>query len=250
MPGIGDLVGNGQLYLALPIALLAGLLSFLSPCILPLVPGYLGYVGGQTGDGSRTDRRRLLLGVSLFILGFTVVFTASVMLSGLVGGYLSIWLRVHGTLITQFAGVFVIILGLVFIAQFTFLQRTFKPSWAPRTGLIGAPLLGIIFAIGWTPCIGPTLTTIIAISASSGSAGVGILLGIAFSLGLGIPFLLAALGFGWFASSTKWVKRHIRLVNIVGGSLLIVIGVLMVSGVWSNLMLELGVIASEFVPAL
>ena len=250
MPGIGDLVGDGQLYLAVPIALLAGLLSFLSPCILPLVPGYLGYVGGASGNGGSADRRRLLLGVSLFILGFTIVFTASVMLSGLIGGYLSIWLRVHGTLITQIAGVIVIVLGLVFIGQFTFLQRTIKPSFAPRTGLIGAPLLGIIFAIGWTPCVGPTLGVIIGISGSSGSAWVGILLGIAFSLGLGIPFLLAALGFGWFASSTKWVKRHIRLVNIIGGSMLIAIGVLMVTGIWSTLMLQLGVIASEFVPAL
>lgn len=245
MPDIGDLVGNGQLYLAVPIALIAGVVAFVSPCILPLVPGYLGLVGGATSGDGGAARRRLVGGVGLFVLGFTVVFTLTVT----VLGFVSTWLVVHRGLLTQIAGIIVIVLGLVFIGQFTFLQRSFKPSWAPRAGLAGAPLLGIVFGLGWTPCLGPALTTIVAIAASSGSQWQGIVLGIAFSIGLGIPFLLAALGFGWFATSTRFIKRHIRAVNLIGGGLLVVIGVLMVTGVWNHLMTSLGAVILDFVPA-
>lgn len=237
---------DGPLFVALPIALLAGLVSFLSPCILPLVPGYLGYVGGVTGADGRPDRRRLVLGVSLFILGFTLVFT----LTNAAFGALGFWLVRWDDLIIRIAGVLVIALGLVFIGQFTFLQRTIKPGWAPRTGLLGAPLLGVVFGLGWTPCLGPTLAAITAMSLTSGSVVQSVILGIAYSLGLGIPFLLIAFGFGWVTTSVKWAKRHIRLINIVGGAMLVVIGLLMVSGVWSILMSNLGVMILEFVPAL
>lgn len=237
---------DGPLVVAIPIAILAGLVSFLSPCILPLVPGYLGYVGGVTGADGRPDRRRLVAGVLLFILGFTLVFT----LTNAAFGALGLWLVRWDDLIIRIAGVLVIALGLVFIGQFTFLQRTLKPGWAPRTGLAGAPLLGIVFGLGWTPCLGPTLVTITAMSLSSGSAVQGVVLGVAYSLGLGIPFLLIALGFGWAATTVAWVKRHIRVVNIVGGAILVVIGILMVSGLWSLLMSTLGVMILEFVPAL
>jgi cytochrome c-type biogenesis protein len=237
---------DGPLFVAIPIAILAGLVSFLSPCILPLVPGYLGYVGGVTGADGQPDRRRLVAGVLLFILGFTLVFT----LTNAAFGALGLWLVRWDDLIIRIAGVLVIALGLVFIGQFTFLQRTLKPGWAPRTGLAGAPLLGIVFGLGWTPCLGPTLVTITAMSLSSGSAVQGVVLGVAYSLGLGIPFLLIALGFGWAATTVAWVKKHIRVVNIVGGAILVVIGILMVSGLWSLLMSNLGVMILEFVPAL
>jgi len=246
MPGVGELVGDGQLVIALPIALLAGLLSFLSPCILPLVPGYLGYVGGLSGTGGRRDRSRLVIGVSLFVLGFTLVFVATNAAFGAVGT----WLVVYGDTITRFAGVLVILLGLVFIGQFTFLQRQFKPKWMPATGLAGAPLLGILFGLGWTPCLGPTLAAITAISLSGGSAWQGVVLGVVYSLGLGIPFILVAFGFGWVATSVAWIKKRIRIVNIVGGALLVIIGVLMVTGLWSLWMSELGGFINVFVPAL
>ena len=245
MPGIGELVGNGQLLVALPIALLAGLVSFLSPCILPLVPGYLGYVGGLAG-GERGSRRRLVAGVSLFILGFTIVFVIMNALAGTAG----LWLVQHRDLITRLSGILVIAVGLVFIGQFSFLQRQVKPTWLPATGLAGAPLLGLIFGIGWTPCLSPTLTAITLLSLDGGSPLTGAILGVAYSLGLGIPFVLVALGFGWVATSVAWVKKHIRVVNIVGGSLLIMIGVLMVSGIWSIFMSQLGAVILDFVPAL
>jgi cytochrome c-type biogenesis protein len=246
VPGVGELVGDGQLVVALPIALLAGLLSFLSPCILPLVPGYLGYVGGLSGTGGRRDRSRLVLGVSLFVLGFTVVFV----ITNAAFGALGTWLVIYSGTITRVAGVLVIVLGLVFIGQFTFLQRSLKPRWMPATGLAGAPLLGIVFGIGWTPCLGPTLAAITAISFSGGSAWQGVLLGTVYSLGLGIPFLLVAFGFGWVTTSVAWIKKRIRLVNIVGGTVLVIIGVLMVTGLWSQWMYEFTAVINGFVPAL
>ncbi len=237
---------DSPLFVGIPIALLAGLLSFLSPCILPLVPGYLGYVGGVTGDDGRPARRRVVLGVALFILGFTLVFTLANAAFGAVGT----WLYIYGDLLVRIAGVLVIGLGLVFIGQFGFLQRTVKPRWVPRTGLAGAPLLGIVFGLGWTPCLSPTLATITAMSLSTGSAAQSVVLGVAYSLGLGIPFLLIALGFGWVTTTVAAARRHIRIINIVGGAMLVVIGILMVTGLWSLIMSQLGAVINEFVPAL
>lgn len=239
-----SLIGS-PLWLAVPIALAAGLLSFLSPCILPLVPGYLGYIGGQSGEG-RGDRRRLLAGVGLFVLGFTIVFTLTVTVSGAIG----VWLVLYRDLITRIAGVVVILLGLVFIGRFTLLQRQLKLSWAPRTGVAGAFLLGLVFGVGWTPCTGPTLAAISALALGGGSAYQGVLLGVVYSLGLGIPFVLAALGFGWFASSTRFLKRHIRVVNIIGGAILVAVGILMVSGLWILALNALQGVVLDFTPAL
>ncbi|MCU1639516.1 MAG: cytochrome c biosis protein CcdA [Microbacteriaceae bacterium] len=243
---IRELVANGSLLVALPIALLAGLVSFASPCILPLVPGYLGYIGGFASSDKRSDRRRLVLGVALFVLGFTVVFVAFNLAFSLAGLLLIPWLDP----ITRVVGVIVIVMGLVFIGQFTFLQRSWKPSWKVATGLGGAPLLGIVFGLGWAPCIGPTLAVISQLSLTSGSAGRGVLLGVVYSLGLGIPFLLVALGFNWVTGSVAWLKRHIRAVNVVGGAMLVLIGLLMVSGIWQQLMSQLGAVISGFEPAI
>jgi cytochrome c-type biogenesis protein len=244
---IQAIIDNGNLLFALAIAVAAGVIAFLSPCVLPLVPGYLGYIGGYTSEADRPHRSRLLLGVLLFVLGFTIVFVAyNWILGG--AGFL---LRSHLDLITRIAGVLVIIMGLVFIGQFSFLQRTIKPSWTTATGMAGAPLLGIVFGLGWTPCIGPTLAAVLSLSTNSGSPWRGAILGLAFSIGLGIPFLLVALGLNWVTGSLAFLRRHIRAVNIVGGILLVVIGILMVSGVWQLLMSELGAAVNNgFVPVI
>lgn len=246
MGGVGQIVFSGQLLLALPVALLAGLVSFASPCVLPLVPGYLAYVGGMSDPGAKRDRSRVLTGVALFILGFAVVFVAY----GAAFGALGFWLVRWQEVVIRVLGALVIVMGLVFIGQFSFLQRTIKPSWRPATGLIGAPLLGIVFGLGWTPCIGPTLAAISALSVGSGSPWRGALLGLFYCIGLGIPFLLVALGFDWVAGSVAFLKRHIRAINIIGGVLLVLIGVLMVTGLWSELMSQFLAVIQGFEPAL
>lgn len=245
MSGAGEAIFSGQLLVAIPIALLAGLISFASPCVLPLVPGYLGYVGGLVEPGSTRGRGRLLTGVALFVLGFSLVFVSIAAFAGTVGAWVVQWEE----LVTRILGGVVIVMGLVFIGQFGVMQRTIKPSWRPATGLAGAPLLGIVFAIGWTPCLGPTLTAITALSFQSGSAPRAALLGFVYCLGLGIPFLLVALGLTWMTGSIAFIKRHIRTINIIGGTLLVVIGVLMVSGVWTAWMYRLqGVMATIVTP--
>jgi cytochrome c-type biogenesis protein len=244
--GVGEIVFSGQLLFALPVAVLAGLVSFASPCVLPLVPGYLAYVGGFTDLGAKRDRSRLLTGVALFILGFAIVFVAY----GAAFGALGLWLVRWQEVVIRILGVLVIVMGLVFIGQFSFLQRTIKPTWRPATGLIGAPLLGIVFGLGWTPCIGPTLAAISALSVGSGSPWRGALLGLFYCIGLGIPFLLVALGFDWVAGSVTFLKRHIRAINIIGGVLLVIIGILMASGIWSQLMSQFLAVIQGFEPAL
>jgi cytochrome c-type biogenesis protein len=249
---VGSLVTSGPLVVAIPIALLAGLVSFASPCIFPLVPGYLAYIGGFTDgrstarSGDRRGRNRLLLGVALFILGFAVVFVVGGFLFGAVGFWLIQW----RDLLTRIAGVVVILLGLVFVGQFTFLQRTFRPQWRPATGLAGAPILGVVFAIGWSPCTGPTLAAISGLSLSSGSAWQGALLALFYALGLGIPFLLLALGLGWASDASSFLRRHMRAVNIIGGLLLITIGILMVSGIWNYWIIQLQGVLPDFRPAI
>jgi cytochrome c-type biogenesis protein len=241
----GAEVLGGALWLAIPIAHAAGLLSFLSPCVLPLVPGYLGYVSGVT-SGQEKTRGRMLAGVGLFVAGFSVVFLTVSLLVGSVG----VFVAQYTDVILRIAGVVVIVMGIVFIGQVSFLQRTIKPGWQPRTGLIGAPLLGIVFAVGWTPCIGPTLIAVQSLVFDQGDLGRALIIGLAYCIGLGIPFLLVAIGFGWVGGSVRWVKRHIRAINIAGGVLLILIGVLMVSGLWRGIISAMGAVINGFAPAL
>lgn len=237
----GDLVAGGALWAAIPIAILAGLISFVSPCVLPLVPGYLGYLGGASaataveGTSTRTataERTRLLLGVTLFIAGFTVVFVTVTIL----GGTFGLLLLQYANVLTRVFGVVVIILGLVFIGFFGVAQRTLRPRVQSRAGLLGAPLLGFALGVGWTPCIGPTLAAILSVSWNLGDPARAGLLGLAYSLGLGLPFLVLALGWGWASRSVAFLRRHIRTLNIVGGGVLVLLGILMVTGLWTALM--------------
>ncbi|GAT72087.1 cytochrome c biogenesis CcdA family protein [Microbacterium hydrocarbonoxydans] len=247
------IIGSGALWLAIPVAMLAGLVSFLSPCVLPLVPGYLGFLGGAVApraQGGATDaaapgRRQLVLGVLLFILGFSLVFVLITALGGTAGAFFLRW----GDVVTRILGVVVILMGLVFLGLFRFAQREFRFHVDSKAGIIGAPLLGVALGIGWAPCMGPTLAAIIALSFNAGDPVRAGFLGLAYSLGLGIPFLLVALGFGWAAKTIGFLRRHIRIVNIVGGVLLIALGILMVTGLWTDIMSRLtAVIGSVFLP--
>lgn len=239
LQSVGEIVFSGSLLAALPIALLAGFIAFVSPCILPLVPGYLAYVTGfSRPDELRGNRGRVVLGAGLFVLGFTVVFVGFSLLFATAG----LVLQTQLDLVTRIAGVLVIAMGLVFIGQVSFLQRTVRPRWQVATGLGGAPLLGIVFGLGWAPCLGPTLAAVYSLALTEGGLGRAALIGFVYCLGLGIPFLLVALGFGWVTGATRWLKQNIRAINIVGGSLLIVIGLAMVTGLWQQFVSSLGAV--------
>jgi len=241
---VGEIVFGGSLWLAAPLALLAGLVSFASPCVLPLVPGYLGILGGST-DG-RPRVARAVWGAVLFVLGFSVVFVAFGIAFGAAGLALKPWLD----LVTRIMGAIIIVLGLVFVGFFRLFQRTAKINLAPRVGLAGAPLLGIVFGLGWTPCIGPTLAAIFSLSLDAATPERGALLGVAYCIGLGLPFVLLAAGFQWATSSVGFLRRHIRAINIAGGILLILIGVLMVTGLWNLIIVSTQAAIGEYVTAL
>jgi cytochrome c-type biogenesis protein len=232
---VGEIVLSGSLLLALPIALLAGLVAFASPCVLPLVPAYLGYVGGMTKlpePGQRSGRGPLLLGVLLFVLGFSAVFVGLSIAFASVGALLGTQLD----LITRIAGVVVILMGFVFIGQVSFMQRNLTLPVKAATGVAGAPVLGVVFGLGWAPCIGPTLIAVNALALSVGDIGRAAVLATAYCLGLGLPFLALALGMHSATKAMSFMRRHIRIINIFGGALLMLIGLAMVSGLWQQLM--------------
>jgi cytochrome c-type biogenesis protein len=276
MSGVGQLVASGPLILALPVAAAAGAVTFLSPCVLPLVPGYLSFVTGMAGasgaqptassppgqaapadgagpgtaDGSgvavaartvtapappRGSRGRVVAGTALFVLGFSLVF---VVVGAAIGG-LGHLLTGHERLLTQVLGGLTILLGFLFAGAFdwfSFAGRIVRPSARPKAGLAGAPLLGVMFGLGWAPCTGPTLSAVLALAASTGTVTRGAILAFVYALGLGVPFILVALGFQSVMRASGFARRHARLITRIGGAMLVCVGLLEVTGAWSTFM--------------
>ena len=252
-------LADGSLLLALPIALFAGVVSFLSPCVLPLVPGYLSYVTGLSGadlagtgrqvsDGPGTAvadhvaaaparTRRVLLGASLFVLGFTAVFVSEGALFGNIGSHL----LEHQTAVNRVGGALSILLGLVFLGVLPRMQREWRFHRLPRAGLAGAPLLGMLFAVGWTPCIGPTLGVVLNLSyaSSSATAGRGAVLTAVYCIGLGLPFVVAGVAFRRALGAFAVIKRHYSVVIWAGAAMMVAVGVLLLTGEWTQLSRDL-----------
>lgn len=256
MSGLTELAISGPLLVAALLALAAGAVSFASPCCIPLVPGYLAYLAGLAGTAApdavgpdpaggagprsgaggqqvarRTGRARLVVASLLFVGGFTVVFTAAIM--SVIG--LSDLLLVNEQMLQRIGGVVTIAMGLVFLGVVPVLQREVRIDHRPQRGLWGAPVLGAVFGLGWTPCLGPTLTGVLALAAGTqvGPATLrGAVLVLAYSLGLGLPFVALALGAGWAVRTTGWLRRHTRGIQLAGGVLLVAVGVLLTTGLW------------------
>ncbi|MFJ8072397.1 cytochrome c biogenesis CcdA family protein [Streptomyces sp. NPDC096176] len=234
---MNDTVLGGALLLALPIAVLGGLVSFFSPCVLPLVPGYLSYVTGISGtDLAEARRGRMVTGASLFVLGFTVVFVSG----GALFGYFGTTLVGHREILSKILGVLMILLGIFFMGLMPWLtQREFRFHKRPTTGLVGAPLLGALFGVGWTPCFGPTLTSVNMLALDQASAGRGAILMVAYCLGLGLPFIVAAVAFRKALGAFGWIKRHYTWVMRIGGIMMIATGLLLLTGAWDTLVQEM-----------
>jgi cytochrome c-type biogenesis protein len=243
-----ELAISGPLVLAAGVSLAAGAVSFASPCVVPLVPGYLAYLAGLVGaetpavtvdettdKPARSGRFRVAGAALLFVAGFTVVFgAASILVLGVSNSLLA-----NEQLLERIGGVITILMGLVFIGLVPALQRDFRLHAVPRAGVFGAPLLGAVFALGWTPCLGPTLTGVLSV-ADATTPGVGntvraVLLVLAYCLGLGVPFIVLALGARWAVRATGWLRRHVRGMQIAGGVLLLCVGVALVTGGWDVL---------------
>jgi cytochrome c-type biogenesis protein len=243
-------ITDGSLLLALPLAAAAGLVSFLSPCVLPLVPGYLAYTTGLTAaevfDDAGRRRGRLVLGALLFVAGFTVVFVSAGVLLGSFGSFL----LDHQDALQRWLGAFTIVMGLAFIGVLPWLQRDVRIDKRPAVGLAGAPLLGAAFGLGWSPCLGPTLGAVMALGLDQGTALRGGVLAVAYCLGLGLPFVVTALAFGRAMTAFGWVKRHYLAVMRTGGGLLVVIGLLLVTGAWDQLVEQLQVWVNGFTVAI
>lgn len=226
-----ETIAAGSWWLAAAVAVAAGVMSFASPCVLPLVPSYLGYVSSSVSSSvSRRRRGSLLLGAGLFVLGFSVVFVSY----GALFGGLGAALTEHRAVIERLLGVIVILLGVGFMGGISWLQRDRRPhSWA-ATGRIGAVVLGIAFGLGWSPCVGPALAAVQSLAFNSATAARGAMLSLCYCLGLGLPFLLIASLGERLARSTAFLRRHTRVINLVGGAMLAVLGLLLVTGAWAD----------------
>ncbi|MFJ2911643.1 cytochrome c biogenesis CcdA family protein [Streptomyces sp. NPDC087228] len=237
LQGENSTIVDGALIVALPLAVLAGLVSFFSPCVLPLVPGYLSYVTGVSGtDLAQARRGRMVAGASLFVLGFTAVFVSG----GALFGFFGQTLQEQSGILTKILGVLMILMGIFFMGLMPWMtQREFRIHKRPVTGLAGAPVLGALFGIGWTPCLGPTLSSVSMLAMQQGTAGRGAILTIAYCLGLGVPFVLAAVAFRKALGAFGWVKRHYAWVMRIGGVMMIVTGLLLLTGAWGTMMQQL-----------
>jgi cytochrome c-type biogenesis protein len=253
-----SLAVSGPLLAAVAVAVLAGAVSFASPCVVPLVPGYLAYLAGLVGADAppasvdearvpRAGRWRVAGAAALFVAGFTAVFGA--ILVGVV------WLAdalVRNELVLQrLGGVVMVAMGLAFIGLVPFLQRERRLHWVPRAGLWGAPLLGAVFGLGWVPCVGPTLAGVVAVAAGTGGGSLrGVVLTLAYCAGLGLPFVVIALGASRAVRALGWLRRHTRAIQVGGGVLLVAVGLLLVSGLWGGLLARLQVSVTGFTPVL
>ena len=243
MDSISTIVSSGSLLIALPIAFAAGLLAFLSPCVLPLAPGYISYITGLTGAEISEGRKgRVLLGSILFVLGFSVVFVSY---GALFGGAGALLLE-YADWINRVLGVLVIVMGLAFMGLIPGLQREYRIHHVPRWGVAGAPILGVAFGIGWTPCIGPTLAAVQTLAFSEASAARGALLSLVYSIGLGVPFILLGLLFTRTARALKFLRTHTLVIMRVGGAMMVIVGVLLVTGAWTEFTIWLRVTLPGF----
>lgn len=231
---------DGFILLALPLAILAGVISFISPCVLPLVPGYVAFAAGYS-----QSRGRVLLGSLLFVSGFSALFISY---GALFGGF-GARIAANEEMITHLLGFFTIALGLIFAGLFP-MMPTIRPKLSTTGGLIGAPVLGFLFGVGWTPCIGPALATVQTLAFTEASAFRGALLSLGYCFGLGMPFIATGLFLDKSEKLRKFLTRNGRVISLIGGALLILIGILQVSGVWNSLMIDLRSAISEFAPVI
>lgn len=247
MGEIGSIVTSGSLIFALPIAFAAGLVAFLSPCVLPLAPGYISYITGLTGaELSEGKKGRVLAGSLLFVLGFSVVFVSY---GAFFGGVGSVLLE-YADWINRVLGVVVILMGLAFMGLVPGLQREYRFHRVPQWGVAGAPLLGVAFGIGWSPCIGPTLTAVQSLAFSEASAARGALLSLVYSFGLGLPFVVLGLVFTRAAGAIAFLRRHNLAIMRIGGAMLVLVGILLVTGWWTDFTIWLRVTLPGFETAL
>lgn len=235
-----DQLFSGFLLAAFPIAILAGFISFISPCVLPLVPGYLSFAAGYS-----KAKGRVFLGSILFVLGFSVLFVSYGAFFGGIGARIS----TNEEVITRVLGVFTILLGLLFMGRFP-MAPTFSPKMSTNGGLIGAPLLGFLFGIGWTPCIGPALATVQTLAFQESSAARGAFLSFGYCIGLGAPFIASGLYLDKSARLRKFLTKRGDLISNIGGIFLILIGIAQLLGLWTELMASLRSLIADFAPVI